>query len=131
MFLASQGFPERALYALGVLLIAGALLLLAIRLLQRNRPYQSLWFYGMGLLTGFMGVGALLLKLSDLPLEPLLAKYSPVLAYYGSAILGWYQTLLRSFGVAYALGGVTLLILFWGLRVQWKRNTHHELASFF
>jgi hypothetical protein len=128
---ASQGFLKRALYVPGLLLITVALLLLAIRLLQRNRPYQSLWFYAMGLLTGSMGAWVLLLKLRELPLDTLLAKYSPVLAYYGSAILARYETLLSFFGVAYTFGGGTLLILFLGMRHQWKRNTHHELTSFF
>lgn len=130
-FLDSQNLLKKALYGLGALLIAGVLLLLVIRMLQRSRRYQSLWFCSMGLLTGSMGVGVLVLKLKELPLDALLAKYSPVLAYYGSAILARYATLLGSFGVAYALGGATLLILFLGIRYQWRRNTHHELSSFF
>ena len=127
----SQGFLKKALYGSVALLIAAALLLLAIRLLQRHRPYQSLWFSGAGTLTGALGTGVILLKLRNVPLEAMLAKHSPVLAYYGSAIFARFRALLASFGFAYALGGAMLLILFFGLRYQWMRSSHPELASFF
>ncbi len=119
--------PQAAL----IILLAIGLLVAAIRVLQRQRPFQAFWFYGGAALIAFLGISVVLLQLEAFPLSATLQKYSDVLALYGSSILTLYGNTLRIFSLGLFLAGVLMLVIFFSCRHQRIHSIHHELSTFF
>lgn len=127
----ARGYSAKAAFWGVLLLLLSVLPVVAIRLLQHIRPFQTLWFVGGALLAAFLGCMALLAALRGFPLRGLLEEYSPLLALYGGSLLSRLQDILAAFGGGYAGGGAVLLTVFFLLRYRRISTTHHELSSFF
>ena len=131
MFLSGQKYLDKIAMLNWIAIIGSVALLAAIRIIQNNRPFQSLWFYGVAGLTACLGMTVFIYRLGAQAIDAIFQTYNNVLSLYASEVITSLETYLRSFSIGFFLAGAVLLIAFFSFRYQRLHSTHHELSTFF
>ena len=131
LFVNNQHYINHISAAAWIVMIGSVIMVGIIRIAQNTRPFQSFWFYGVSLMTGFLTLSIFIKMLQNQNFEALFKAHNSILAFYATSILTLFETYLRAFSFGFFVAGAVLLTIFFSLRYQRQHSMHHELSTFF
>ena len=131
LFVNNQHYINHISAAAWIVMIGSVIMVGIIRIAQNTRPFQSFWFYGVSLMTGFLTLSIFITMLQNQNFEALFKAHNSILAFYATSILTLFETYLRVFSFGFFVAGAVLLTIFFSLRYQRQHSMHHELSTFF
>ena len=131
LFVNNQHYINHISAAAWIVMICLVIMVGIIRIAQNTRPFQSFWFYGVSLMTGFLTLSIFIKMLQNQNFEALFKAHNSILAFYATTILTLFETYLRAFSFGFFVAGAVLLTIFFSLRYQRQHSMHHELSTFF
>ena len=131
LFVNNQHYINHISAAAWIVMIGSVIMVGIIRIAQNTRPFQSFWFYGVSLMTGFLTLSIFIKMLQNQNFEALFKAHNSILAFYATTILTLFETYLRAFSFGFFVAGAVLLTIFFSLRYQRQHSMHHELSTFF
>ncbi len=131
LFVNNQHYINHISVAAWIVMVCSVIIVGIIRIAQNTRPFQSFWFYGVSLMTGFLILSIFITMLQNQNLEEMFRAHNSILAFYATSILTLFETYLRAFSFGFFVAGAVLLTLFFSMRYQRQHSMHHELSTFF